>query len=175
MRSPDVRLERHLLVLGRRGRGLRILELLHSPGILAYTEMGEPCRRAPRRPLSGAHRLYHRRFDSRSPAQSSLHSGHCTCGLLPKVPQHDRYRLAHRPGHLGRHRGADTLRPRAGLHRGQPVFRAFLCKYSRMELQYGRACICHPLCGRGRMEHPYALPPEERQPHPHLVSAHRVA
>ena len=44
----DIHLQRHILVLGCRGRGLRLLIGFHCCCVLAHPQVGRPRRRAPR-------------------------------------------------------------------------------------------------------------------------------
>ena len=66
--SLHLLLQRHLLVFGSRGRGICLLVVPHGTGVLADAEVGRACRRAPQRPLSGAHCLHHRPFHRRPSA-----------------------------------------------------------------------------------------------------------
>ncbi len=90
LRRPGLHVERHILVFGCRGRGIRLLVVLHGAGILAHTQVGKPRRRPSQRPLSHTHRIRDRRVHRRAPAQSALYPRHRAGILLSQVSQYQR-------------------------------------------------------------------------------------
>ena len=140
-RRPGLRLVRHVLVLRRRSRGVRLLVVLHRPGLLAHPQVGEPRRAAAFRRLPDPHRIHNRRERGRAPAQPALHPGHRPGVRLPQVPWHERVEVACHPGGVVRRHRAGALRPGAGLHQGGAGLRALLRQHLRHGLQRGRADI----------------------------------
>ena len=136
--------QRHVLVLCRRRRGLRILFGIHGYRVLAYPEVGRPCRRASQRPLSGAHHIYDRTLYRRSLAEPPLRACHRVGLLLPPFPQRQPQRLAHSVGHLVCHRGSDTLRRGARHHHRWRMVRAVLREHSRNAVQLWYNRLFHP-------------------------------
>ncbi len=164
MWRAGLHVERHVLVLGRRGRGLCVLVVLHRAGVLADTQVGKPCPHAPQRQISDTDSLCDRHLYSRAPAQPAVYPRHRSGHLLPSVERHHRDRFARGTRPLGRSGGSDTLRTRARIHRSVAVFRALLCQRGRSELQHRCAHLCHPHCGLVHMGHQRALQAEQREP-----------
>ena len=97
-RGPGLHLHRHVLVLGRRGRGLRALVDVHGAGRVADAQMGGAGRRTPLLALDRADRLPDGPLDRRAHPQPALHP---RAGLHLLLPQ-DRH------GDLARHRPLDA-------------------------------------------------------------------
>ena len=109
-RRTDLHVQRHVLVLGSRGRGLCLFLGVHGSRFLAHFKVGRPRRRASQRPLAGAHRLYDGPVDWRSPAEFALHSGHRAGLLLPPLSRHRNQGFAHRAARVVCHRRRRALR-----------------------------------------------------------------
>ena len=106
-RGPGLHLHRHVLVLGRRGRGLRALVDVHGAGRVADAQMGGAGRRTPLLALDRADRLPDGTLDRRAHPQPALHP---RAGLHLLLPQDRHGDLArHRPLEA-RVRGDDRLR-----------------------------------------------------------------
>ncbi len=159
--------QRHVLVLCRRGRGLRLFIGIHGYRVLAHTEMGRPCRRAAQRPLAGAHNIHDRSVYRCSLAEPSLRACHRAGLLLPPFPQRQPQGLAHSVGHLVCHCGSDTLRRGAWHHHRWRMVRTLLREHSRHAVQLGHNSLFHTAhrhCALGNMGDIYR-PQQETSEH----------
>ena len=109
-------LQRHLLVLGCRERGLRLLQFPHRPCVLAHPEMGRRGRRPAERPVDCPHRLHRRTVDRCPSAQPAVHPLHGTHHLLQE--SQDGKSMGRTHGLRLRHTGGagHPIRHRAGHH-----------------------------------------------------------
>ena len=154
-------LHRHLLVLGRRRRGLRPVVAFHGAGGVAHAQMGGAGRLAPLGTVDRADRLLHGALDRRAHPEPADHPGTRLHLLLPhrKAGHAARRRLraARRLRHPALHQQPDHSLH--GIHR-RDVRRA-VRQYVRTPRQFGHRLLlagAHRHAGLGLV---VRLPPQQ--------------